>query len=185
MIGYALTGSFCTVRRSLAAMRALAMRGEEIQPFFSERVFSTDTRFYKASDLIRDVEDICGRSVVHTVEDAEPYGPHPLDALIIAPCTGNTLSKIARGITDGAVTMVAKAHLRTDGRILLAPASNDLISQNLSSLATLVTHRSVYILPMLQDDPIKKPYSLISEMERIVEGYDAMMRGERLRPIFK
>ena len=166
-------------------MRALASRGEQIQPFLSERVYSTDTRFYKAADLVRDVEEICRRSVVHTVEDAEPYGPHPLDALIIAPCTGNTLSKIARGITDGTVTMVAKAHLRTDGRMLLAPASNDLISQNLASLAALMTHRSVYILPMLQDDPIKKPYSLVAEMERIVEGYDAMMRGERLRPIFK
>ena len=184
MIGYAITGSFCTVRRSLNSMRALVERGEEVQPFFSERVYSTDTRFYKACDLIRDVESITGRRIIHTVEDAEPYGPHPLDSLIIAPCTGNTLSKIARGITDGAVTMVAKAHLRTDGRLLIAAASNDLISQNLSSLAALITHRSVYVLPMLQDDPIKKPYSLVAEMERIVEGYDAMMRGERLRPIF-
>ena len=184
MVGYALTGSFCTLGRSLMGMRALAERGVELQPFMSERVYSTDTRFYKAAELIGEVERICGRSVVHTVEDAEPYGPHPLDALIIAPCTGNTLSKIARGITDGAVTMVAKAHLRTDGRVLIAPASNDLISQNLSSLASLVTHRSVYILPMRQDDPQKKPYSLVAELERLVEGYDAMLRGERLRPIF-
>lgn len=184
MIGYALTGSFCTVERSLRALRVLVSRGADVQTFLSERVATTDTRFFKASELVSAVEEITGRPPVLTVEDAEPYGPHPLDALIIAPCTGNTLSKIARGITDGTVTMVAKAHLRTDGRLLIAPASNDLISQNLNSLASLITRRSVYILPMRQDDPVGKPYSLVADLERLVEGYDAMMRGERLRPLF-
>ena len=115
---------------------------------------------------------------------AEPFGPRPLDALIIAPCTGNTLAKLAAGITDTAVTMAAKAHLRADGRILVALASNDAMSQNLKNLGALLTRRSIYFVPLRQDNPVAKPHSLVADMSRICEAYDAMLEGRQLRPLF-
>lgn len=184
MTGYALTGSFCTLHDSLLAMRALVGRGVELVPIMSEITYSTDTRFFMAEELRARVREICGRDIIHTVPDAEPFGRSRLDALVIAPCTGNTLAKIANGITDTAVTMAAKAHLRCDGRLLIALASNDAMSQNLKNIGTLLTRRSVYFLPMHQDDPVGKPHSLVAELGGLPEAYDAMMRGEAVRPIF-
>ena len=184
MIGYAFCGSFCTLSRSLPMLEALVSRGEDVIPFVSERVYSTDTRFWKCRDFVARVENICGREAVHTVEGAEPYGPTRLDYLVIAPCTGNTLSKIAHGITDSAVTMAAKAHLRSDGKLLIALASNDAMSQNLDSVARLLQRKGVYFVPMKQDDPDKKPHSLVAEFERIPECIDAMLADKQLRPLF-
>lgn len=184
MIGYALCGSFCTISDSLKQMQALVDRGIDVVPIMSERVWSTNTRFFTAEELRRRVKGITGREIVHTVEGAEPFGPRPLDALLIAPCTGNTLAKLASGITDTAVTMAAKAHLRADGMLLIAVASNDAMSQNLKNLGGLITRRSVYFVPMRQDNPEAKPHSLVADMSRICEAYDAMLEGRRLRPIF-
>lgn len=184
MIGYALTGSFCTLSRSLSALGELVRSGEEVVPFVSERVASTDTRFFRAVELLRRVEELTGRRPVSTVETAEPFGPHPLEALIISPCTGNTLAKIAHGITDGTVTMAAKAHLRRDTPLLIALASNDAMSQNLGSISSLLTRRSVYFVPMRQDDPVAKPYSLVAEIERVPEALAALREGRALRPLF-
>lgn len=184
MIGYALCGSFCTISDSLKQMQALVDRGIDVVPIMSERVWSTNTRFFTAEELRRRVKGITGREIVHTVEGAEPFGPRPLDALLIAPCTGNTLAKLASGITDTAVTMAAKAHLRADGRLLIAVASNDAMSQNLKNLGGLITRRSVYFVPMRQDNPEAKPHSLVADMSRICEAYDAMLEGRQLRTIF-
>ena len=184
MIGYALCGSFCTISESLKQMRLLVERGIEIVPIMSERTYNTDTRFFAAEELRRRVKGITGREIVHTVEDAEPFGPKPLDALIIAPCTGNTLAKLAAGITDTSVTMAAKAHMRTDGKMLLALASNDAMSQNLKNLGVLINRRSVYFLPMKQDNPVAKPHSLVADMSRVCEAYDAMLEGRQIRPLF-
>ena len=185
MIGYAISGSFCTLSRSLAVLDSLVGGGADVVPFVSERVFNTDTRFFESRDFVERVEKICGRPVVHTVEDAEPFGPMRLDCLIIAPCTGNTLAKIANGITDSAVTMAAKAHLRSDGRLLIALASNDAMSQNLKNISALLQRKSVYLVPMKQDDPILKPHSLVAELEMIPECIDAMNRGVQIRPLFR
>ena len=120
MIGYAFCGSFCTHSDSLAALERLCKKGADIVPIMSENVYRTDTRFGKACDLIEKVESLCNRKVVHTIKDSEPFGPaNPLDMLIIAPCTGNTLAKIALGITDTAVCMSAKAHLRQNKNLLI------------------------------------------------------------------
>jgi dipicolinate synthase subunit B len=130
----------------------------------SENVYSTSTRFGKAEDLINEVEKITGREIVHTIVDAESLGPKiTLDALLIAPCTGNTLAKIARGITDTAVTMTAKAHLRADRPLVIALCSNDALSANLQNISILLERKCVYFVPMMQDDPTKKPHSLIAE----------------------
>ena len=184
MIGYAFTGSFCTLSRSLSVFETLCTKGEDIIPFVSERVYSTDTRFWRCSDFVARVEELSGRRVVHTVEGAEPYGPTRLDYLVIAPCTGNTLAKIANGITDSAVTMAAKAHLRSDGRLLIALASNDAMSQNLGNIAKLLSRKGVYFVPMTQDDCVNKPHSLVAQMERLQECIEAMMSSRQIRPLF-
>ena len=184
MIGYAFCGSFCTVSDSLKELSALVGRGLEVVPIMSERVYDTDTRFFTKEELRHRVRQITGRDIIHTVEGAEPFGPRPLDALIIAPCTGNTLAKLAAGITDTAVTMAAKAHLRADGNILVALASNDAMSQNLKNLGALITRRSIYLVPLRQDNPVAKPHSLVADMSRICEAYDAMLEGRQLRPLF-
>ena len=184
MIGYAFCGSFCTLSRSLPMLEALVSRGEDVIPFVSERVYSTDTRFWKCRDFVARVENICGREAVHTVEGAEPYGPTRLDYLVIAPCTGNTLSKIAHGITDSAVTMAAKAHLRSDGKLLIALASNDAMSQNLDSVARLLQRKGVYFVPMKQDDPDKKPHSLVSDFSLLTPTLECAMQGKQYQKIF-
>ena len=186
MIGYAFCGSFCTHEAALSVLRELAEGGREVLPILSERSYTTDTRFGKAKDLIRRAEEICGRAALHTIEEAEPLGPAvPLDALIIAPCTGNTLSKIANGITDTSVTMAAKAHLRCDRPTLIALASNDALSQNLQNISKIMTRKSVFFVPMLQDSPKSKPHSLVADFSLIIPALAAMEEGRQIRPIFK
>lgn len=184
-IGYCFTGSFCTFARSFLALRALVDAGHEVVPIMSENAYFTDTRFQKAEEFSTRVETLCGKSVIHTVVDAEPLGPKtPLELLVVAPCTGNTLAKVVNGITDTAATMTIKAHLRSDRPTLIALASNDAMSQNLSNIGAMMNRKSVYFVPMLQDDPIKKPHSLVAEFELIPKAVDALMRGEQLRPVF-
>ncbi len=185
MIGYAFTGSFCTLERSLDAMRALVRSGYEVLPILSENVRTMDTRFYLAEDFAAEAERICGRAATHTIEKAELFGAKaPLDSLIIAPCTGNTLAKLAHGITDTAVTMAAKAHLRCDRPLLLALSTNDAMSQNLSNIATLLARKSVYFVPLSQDDPMGKPHSLVADFSRLPEAFEAMGEGRQIRPLF-
>lgn len=185
MIGYALCGSFCTLATSLGVMERLVALGYEVQPIMSECSFSTSTRFFESNELRRRVKEITGSEIIATVTDAEPLGPtKPLDAMIIAPCTGNTLAKLANGITDTAVTMAAKAHLRCDRPLLIALASNDAMSQNLANIAALLNRKSVYFVPLRQDDPIGKPHSLVADFARIPEALAAMRDERQMRPLF-
>lgn len=179
MIGYALCGSFCTIARSLKAMENLLDAGYEIQPLMSEILYSSDTRFGKAEDLIQTVRALCGREIIHTVIEAEPIGPKGnLDLLVIAPCTGNTLAKMAHGITDGCVTMAAKAMLRGDKPVLLALATNDALGANLSNIATMRNRKNVTFVPLSMDDPEKKPYSLVAEFDKIKPAVDNILRKQ-------
>ena len=185
MIGYAFTGSFCTLSRSLAELHALVEEGLDVLPIMSENAYYTDTRFQRAEEFSASVETLCGREIIHTVVDAEPLGPRsPLDVLVVAPCTGNTLAKVAHGITDTAATMAIKAHLRADRPLVIALATNDALSRNLANIATMLSHKAVYFVPMLQDSPVGKPHSLVAELELIPEIVDAAVRGEQYRPIF-
>ena len=185
LIGYAICASFCTFGQSLAALRSLALRGADILPIMSENAYSTSSRFFGAEEFADEVRKICKRDIVHTIVDAEPLGAiTPLESLIIAPCTGNTLAKISSGITDTAVTMAAKAHLRCDRPTLIALASNDAMSQNLGSISRLLTRKSVYFVPMRQDDPEGKPHSLVADFSRLGEAYEAMLKGCSCRPLF-
>ncbi len=185
MIGYAFTGSFCTHKESLAALERLCATGADIVPIMSENVYTTDTRFGKAEDLIKKVEELCHRKVVHTIRDSEPFGPaNPLDLLIIAPCTGNTLAKIALGITDTAVCMSAKAHLRQNKNLLIALASNDAMSANLRNIGTLLNRKNIYFVPMRQDDVKKKPHSLVADFSLLEESYRMVLENTQPRPLF-
>ena len=184
MIGYALCGSFCTHEKSMKQLERLAEQGYDIQPIMSETVYTTDTRFGRAQELIQRIEDVCHRSIIHTIVEAEPLGPqHPLDALVIAPCTGNTLAKLSCGITDTAVCMAAKAHLRTDRPLILALASNDALSANLKNIAALLSRKSVYFVPMVQDDPTGKPHSMVADFERVPDTLRDAMSGVQPRKL--
>ena len=178
MIGYAICGSFCTHARAMDTLRTIRARGHEILPIVSEIVYETDTRFGTADDLISELESICGRKVVHTIAAAEPLGPKtPLELLIIAPCTGNTLAKMANGITDTSVTMAAKAQLRADRPVLLGLASNDALSANLQNIAALHTRRHITFAPMAMDDRIGKPYSLVCDFGAIPELAESILQS--------
>lgn len=185
LIGYAFCGSFCTFNRSITVMEQLKNAGHDILPIMSETAYSTDTRFGTASDIRKHISDICAHEIIHTVTDAEPLGPKTvLDVLIISPCTGNTLAKISHGITDTAVTMACKAHMRCDRPVLIALASNDALSGNLENLARVLKRRSVYFVPLEQDDPVGKPHSLVAKFELIPHALDEAISGRQLRPLF-
>lgn len=185
MIGYAFCGSFCTLSASIEILRKLSKSERDILPIMSDAVYSTDTRFWQAEHFRHEVTEICKREPIHTIKDAEPLGPKTkLDALIIAPCTGNTLAKLANGITDTPVTMAAKAHLRSDRPLLIALASNDALSANLKNLATMLSRKSVYFVPMLQDDPKNKPHSLVCNFDLLELSYEKMKLSEQVTPLF-
>lgn len=185
MIGYAICGSFCSFSSSLAVLEQLVSAGEQIQPIMSETAYATDTRFWLSEEYVSRVQSLCQREIIRSIADAEPLGPRlPLEAMIISPCTGNTLAKLSLGITDSAVTMAAKAHLRQDRPLLIALASNDAMSQNLASVSRLLTRKAVYFTPMRQDDPKGKPHSLVADFSRIPDALAALREGRQLRPLF-
>lgn len=184
MIGYALCGSFCTHSASIAVLEELC-RTYEVLPIVSEIVGETDTRFGKAADTLAILEALCHRPVLRTIRDAEPLGPKTvLDALVISPCTGNTLAKIVHGITDTTVTMAAKAHLRANRPLLCAVATNDAMSANLANIGAFLMRKSCYLTPMRQDDPANKPHSLVADFSRVPECLAAAMEGRQIRPLF-
>ena len=185
MTGYAFCGSFCTLADSTAQLSTLLAAGIEIQPIMSEIAYETDTRFGKAEMWKKRIREMCGRDIIHTIPEAEPLGPKtPLDMLIISPCTGNTLAKLACGITDSPVCMAAKAHMRTERPLIIALASNDAMSANLKNIGTLLTRKSVYFVPLRQDDPLRKPYSLVADFTKLSEAVHAAQKGVQLRPLF-
>lgn len=184
-IGFAYTGSFCTISRSIEVMKRLMSQGIEIIPIMSENAYNTDTRFGKADSIRKEIVKCSGNEIIHSIVDAEPLGPKiKLDALIISPCTGNTLSKIANGITDTSVCMAAKAHLRNNNPLIIALASNDALSSNLKNIATLMSKKNVYFTPMVQDDPVNKPHSLVAEFELIEDTLKNALQGRQIPKIF-
>lgn len=185
MIGYAFCGSFCTFKDSFEVLKALKNKYGDIIPIMSFNAYSTDTRFGSSSEWNEKIENLCGRKIINTIMDAEPLGPKiSLDALIIAPCTGNTLAKLANGITDTPVCMAAKAHLRSDRPLVIALASNDAMSANLGNLGKLLTRKNIYFVPMIQDEPIKKPHSLVADFSILEETLECAMKGFQKRKLF-
>lgn len=185
MIGYAFCGSFCTFEASLQALEKLKKQYEDIIPIMSYNAYNTDTRFGHHEEWNKKIEAVCGRKIVNTITDAEPLGPKtPLDMLIIAPCTGNTLAKIANGITDTAVCMAAKAHLRSDRPLVVALASNDAMASNLYNIAKLLVRKNIFFVPMRQDEPIKKPHSLVADFSLLENTLESAKNGIQIRKLF-
>lgn len=183
--GYALCGSYCTFRPAIGAMRRIAEKGHSLLPVMSFNAFSTDTRFGLAEDFVCEIEDICGSKVIATIPGAEPIGPKRLvDLMIVSPCTGNTLGKLANGITDTPVTMAVKSCLRVGLPVLLALATNDALAASASNLGRLLNTKNIYFVPMLQDSPEKKPFSLVADFSLVYPAAVAALEGKQLRPVF-
>ena len=183
-IGFAMCGSFCTFDKAVAQMKALA-GSYQILPIMSQNAYSTDTRFGKAEDWVAQVEEISGKEVVHTIVQAEPIGPKGMvDLLTVTPCTGNTLSKIASGITDTPVTMAVKSALRIGIPVVLCCATNDAMAASGPNLLRLLNTKNVYLVPLRQDDPVKKPVSLVAEFSMLPRAIGFAMEGKQLQPVF-
>lgn len=185
-IGFALTGSFCTFSKTVPQIEGLSALGYEILPIMSEVAYQTDTRFGSASGFITRIEAVCGHSIIHTIADAEPIGPRALlDALIIAPCTGNTLAKLATGVADSPVTLAAKAHLRNERPLIIAVSSNDALANNAKNIGALLNNKHIYFVPFGQDNPVEKHASAVAHMDLIPETLELALRGEQIQPILR
>lgn len=183
-VGFAVCGSFCTHAKAMEALEQVKARFERVVPIVSEVVADTDTRFGAAHDLMREMERICDHRVIATVKGAEPIGPQKLlDLLIIAPCTGNTLGKLAAGITDSSVTMAAKAHLRNFRPLLIAPSTNDGLAASAANIGTLLSRKYIYFVPFGQDDFEKKPTSLVADFSLVADAAQAALEGRQLQPL--
>lgn len=182
-IGFAMTGSFCTFSKVMKEIDNLKEKGAELVPIMSEMVWNTDTRFGKAEDFIERFKTVTGKDIIHTIKDAEPIGPkNLLDALIIAPCTGNTISKIANGITDSCVAMAAKASLRNNAPVIIAISTNDGLGSSARNIGILLNKKNIFFVPFGQDDPNGKPDSLVADMTKITQTLEAALKGEKVQP---
>lgn len=184
-LGIAMCGSYCTYEAVFGELEKLSAK-YELVPIMSENAAETDSRFGAAGEHIKRLNSLCGRNTATTITEAEPLGPAlPLDALLIAPCTGNTLAKLAHGITDTSVTMAAKAHMRNGRPLIIAFSTNDGLSASAENIGKLLNRRGVYFVPFRQDDPAKKPRSLQSDFSLIDAAIDGAMRGWQIQPILR
>lgn len=185
-VGFAMCGSFCTFKKVIPQIEKLVLLGFNVVPIMSGVSYSTDTRFGKAEDFIKQIEDITGKKIIHTISGAEPIGPKKLlDALIIAPCTGNTLGKMANGITDTSVTLAAKAHLRNARPVIIAVSTNDALGAAAKNIGILMNSKNVYFVPMSQDDPENKPNSIVADFTKIPETLSFVLaEGKQNEPLF-
>ena len=182
-IGFAMCGSFCTYAQAFAAMEALS-REHNMIPIFSHSAWSTDSRFGTAAEHIRRAVEICGREPLHTIAQAEPIGPKKLlDALVIAPCTGNTLAKLAHSIADTAVTMAAKSHLRNGRPVLLAVSTNDALAGAAENIGKLLARKNYYFVPFGQDDAQNKPTSMVADFKQLPAALTAALEGRQIQPL--
>ncbi len=184
-IGFAFTGSFCTFHKVLPVLEKIS-ESNNVTPIFSYSVRDTDTRFYKAADFAYDVEMITDKKPITTIAEAEPIGPkNLLDLLIIAPCTGNTLTKLNHAITDTPVLMAAKATLRNNKPVLIAISTNDGLSGNARNFGDLINKKFVFFVPFEEDDPAKKPNSLVADFNMLIEAAEAALENRQLQPVIK
>ncbi len=182
-LGFAVCGSFCTFEKVLAEMEKLAQI-YDITPIMSEGASSTDSRFGRAEDFIKRITEICGKEPITTIAGAEPIGPKALlDVLLIEPCTGNTLGKLANGITDTAVTMAAKAHLRNGRPLVIAVSTNDALGASARNIGTLMNAKNIYFVPMGQDSPKGKPASMVAHFEKSAEAVEEALFGKQIQPV--
>ena len=184
VIGFAMCGSFCTFDKVLNELAKLKETYPNMIPILSETSRSTDNRFGSADEFTHRMEEICQHKVLSTLTEVEPIGPKELlDALVIAPCTGNTISKLANGVADSAVTLAAKAHLRNNAPIVIGVSTNDGLGGNAMNIGKLLARKHFYFLPFGQDDPIKKPCSLVADFSRIGDTLSLALEGKQIQPM--
>ena len=185
-IGVAFTGSFCTYQRVFTELKNLVQEGAQVQTIFSNAAQSIDSRFGNAEDFVKEAEKITGIAPMLTIAQAEPIGPKGLlDLLVILPCTGNTIAKLANGITDTPVLMAAKAHLRNERPLLLSISTNDALGINMKNIGLLLNAKHVYFVPFGQDNAEKKPNSMIAHTELLVPAAKAALEGKQYQPVIQ
>lgn len=183
-VGFAVCGSFCTFEKAITQMEKLVSNGIDVTPIMSQTAYSTDTRFGKAEYINQRIQNICKKSIIHTIVQAEPIGPKRMfDILLVAPCTGNTLAKLAHSITDTAVTMACKSHLRNSAPLVLAVSTNDALGACAQNIGRLMNCKNICFVPMRQDDPINKPRSIVADFELILPTIQAAVQGKQYQPV--
>lgn len=183
-VGFALTGSFCTFERAIKQIEYLISKGISVIPIMSFNASYIDTRFGKARDFTKRIEEITGNKVIRTLEAAEPIGPKNLiDILIILPCSGNTLAKLSQGIYDTPVTLAAKSHLRNQKPVLIGVSSNDSLSSSAKNIGALLNYKHYYFIPMTQDAPDKKPFSIVCDFEKTYDSFVLALEEKQIEPI--
>lgn len=185
-IGVAFTGSFCTYKKVFTELENLVKEGAEVQTVFSDASQRIDSRFGNAEDFVKEAERITGKKPMMTIAQAEPIGPQSLlDLLVILPCTGNTIAKLANGITDTPVLMAAKAHLRNEKPLLLSISTNDALGMNMKNIGLLLNAKHIYFVPFGQDNAKKKPNSMIAHTELLIPAAKAALEGRQYQPIIQ
>lgn len=183
-IGIGMCGSFCTYRKIFSCMEQLKEAEAKLTPVFSFQSQIINSRFGDAADLIEQAETICGTKAIKSIETAEPVGPKKMfDIFLIAPCTGNTLAKLALGITDSPVLMAAKSHLRIDRPVVIFVSTNDALSANFKNIGQLMNTKNIYFVPFSQDDCNKKPHSLVSDLSKVIPTIEHALIGSQIQPV--
>ncbi len=183
-VGFCICGSFCTFDEVIPEISKLVDLGADVTPIFSNPTYKWDTRFYLAKEFRSIIEKITGKQVIRSIVEAEPLGPKsPMDIMVVAPCTGNTLSKLANGITDSAVTMACKAHLRNQRPVVLAISTNDGLGANAKNIGMLLNMKNIYFVPFNQDNPKEKTNSLIAKFDAIIPTMEEALKGKQIQPI--
>lgn len=183
-IGFALTGSFCTFSKAIEQIENLVNLGAEVIPIMSYNSFNLDTKFGTASEHINKIKEITNKEIIYTIQEAEPIGPKKMtDIMIIAPCSGNTIAKLANGVTDTPVVMAAKSHLRNQRPLVIAISTNDALSGSAENIGKLLNRKNYYFVPFRQDNPITKPNSLVFDSNSIVETIEKALELEQIQPV--
>lgn len=184
-IGFGICGSFCTFHHIFPILERLKEQNNDIFPIMSRAAYTTDTRFGQSDIINKKIEDICERSIISTLSAAEPIGPKKmLDIMAVVPCTGNTLGKLACGITDTPVTLAVKAHLRNQRPVVIAVSTNDALAASAQNIGRLLNNKNIFFVPMREDDPKGKPTSLVADFSRVAESIEEAVKGRQIHPIF-
>lgn len=185
-IGFAMTGSFCTFSKTISVLKEIVSLGANVIPIMSFNAYSLDSRFGKHEDFIKNIENLTGNKIIHTIPDAEPIGPKKMtDIMVIAPASGNTLAKLANGITDTPVVMATKSHLRNKKNVVVAISTNDALSGSAMNIGKLLNTKYYYFVPFRQDNPITKPTSLVFDSNFLIKTIELALDNEQIQPIIQ
>ena len=183
-IGFVMTGSFCTFRKTIDELKKIVKLGTKVVPIMSENSYTMNTKFGKAEDFINEIEEITGTKILHTIQEVEPLGPKDmLDILVVAPATGNTIAKLANDIIDGPATMAVKSHLRRERPVVIAVSTNNGLSGAGENIGKLLNRKHYYFVPFKQDNPITKPRSIVFDPSYLVKTIEYALDDEQIQPI--